>query len=119
MIDGYAHYPACCDIGSTAKFGSRNQILGANAEFLKDRRFAINFLKALVEAQDFFTRNPDRTVDVIRRHATLDIRADIRLPLMPKFGFTKAGMNAAVAAYFDLSYLSKTTAGPVVELSQF
>ena len=57
-------------------------ILGANTEFLKDRRLAVNFLKAFVEAQDFFTRNPDRAVDVIRRHATLDIRVDIRLPLM-------------------------------------
>jgi len=59
-----------------------NQILGANTEFLKDRRLAVNFLKAFVEAQDFFTRNPDRAVDVIRRHAILDIRVDIRLPLM-------------------------------------
>ena len=81
MIDGYAYYPACCDIGSAAKFGSRNHILGAT-EFLTDRRLAVNFLKAFVEAQDFFTRNPDRAVDVIRRHAILAIRVDIRLPLM-------------------------------------
>jgi hypothetical protein len=38
---------------------------------------------------------------------------------MTHLGFTKADMNAAVAAYFDLSYLSQATARPVVELSQF
>ena len=34
VVDGYAYYPPCCDISSTAKFGGRNQILGANTEFL-------------------------------------------------------------------------------------
>lgn len=138
VIDGYAYYPPCCDISSTAKFGGRNQILGANTEFLKDRRLAVNFLKAFVEAQDFFRRNPDKAVEVIsqytgvskdvvaeaRKHATLDIRLDIPTAVNvakqgPKFGFTKADMSAAVPAYFDLSYLSEATGKPAAELSQF
>ena len=138
VIDGYGYYPPCCDISSTAKFGGRNQILGANTEFLKDRRLAVNFLKAFVEAQNFFHQNPDKAVEVIsqytgvskdvvaeaRKHATLDIRLDIPTAVNvakegPKFGFTKVDMSAAVPAYFDLSYLSEATGKPAAELSQF
>src|SRR5262249_44699377 len=45
VVEGYAYYPPCCDISSTAKFGGRNQLLGANSDFLKDRQTAINFSK--------------------------------------------------------------------------
>ncbi len=138
VVDGYAYYPPCCDISSTEKFGGRNQILGANTEFLRDRRLAVNFLKAFVEAQDFFHRNPERAVEVIsqytgvskdvvteaRKHATLDIRVDIPTAVSvakegPKFGFTKADMSSSVPASFDLSYLSEATGRPIKELSEF
>jgi ABC-type nitrate/sulfonate/bicarbonate transport system substrate-binding protein len=136
VVDGYAYYPSCCDISSTEKFGGWNQILGANTEFLADRRLAVNFLKAFVEAQDFFHRNPERAVEVIsqytgvskevvteaRKHATLDIRVDIPTAVNvakegPKFGFTKADMSSSIPAYFDLSYLSEATGRPIKELS--
>jgi ABC-type nitrate/sulfonate/bicarbonate transport system substrate-binding protein len=138
VVDGYAYYPPCCDISSTAKFGGRNQILGANTEFLKDRRLVVNFLKAFAESQDFFHRNPDKAIEVIsqytgvskdvvaeaRKHATLDIRVDIPTAVAvakegPKFGFTKADMSGAAPGYFDLSYLSEATGKPAAELSQF
>jgi ABC-type nitrate/sulfonate/bicarbonate transport system substrate-binding protein len=136
VVDGYAIYPPCCDISSTVKFGGRNQILGANTEFLEDRAIAVNFLKALVEAQEFFQRNPDKAVDLIsqytgvsrdvvveaRKHATLEHRVDVETAVNvakegPKFGFTKADMSSKVAAYFDLSYLSAATGKPAEELS--
>src|SRR5271166_6347468 len=50
VIEGYGYYPECCDIGDTKEFGAGNQLLAANAEFLKDRKSAVNFLKAYVEA---------------------------------------------------------------------
>jgi NitT/TauT family transport system substrate-binding protein len=136
VVDGYAIYPPCCDISSTVKFGGRNQILGANTEFLEDRATAVNFLKALVEAQEFFQRNPDKAVDLIsqytgvsrdvvveaRKHATLEYRVDVETAVNvakegPKFGFTKADMSSKVAAYFDLSYLSAATGKPAEQLS--
>jgi ABC-type nitrate/sulfonate/bicarbonate transport system substrate-binding protein len=136
VVDGYAIYPPCCDISSTVKFGGRNQILGANTEFLEDRATAVNFLKALVEAQEFFQRNPDKAVDLIsqytgvsrdvvveaRKHATLEHRVDVETAVNvakegPKFGFTKTDMSGKVAAYFDLSYLSAATGKPAEQLS--
>jgi NitT/TauT family transport system substrate-binding protein len=136
VVDGYAIYPPCCDISSTAKFGGRNQILAANTEFLADRATAVNFLKAFVEAQEFFQRNPDKAVDLIsqytgvsrdvvaeaRKHATLENRVDVETAVNvakegPKFGFTKADMSGKVAAYFDLSYLSAATGKPAEQLS--
>jgi ABC-type nitrate/sulfonate/bicarbonate transport system substrate-binding protein len=137
VVDGYAIYPPCCDISSTAKFGGRNQILGANTEFLEDRATAVNFLKALVEAQEFFERNPDKAVDLIsqytgvsrdvvveaRKHATLEHRVDVETAVNvakegPKFGFTKTDMSSKVAAYFDLSFLSAATGKPAEQLSR-
>jgi ABC-type nitrate/sulfonate/bicarbonate transport system substrate-binding protein len=138
VVDGYAVYPPCCNISSTAKFGGHNQILGANADFLKDRALAVNFLKAFVEAQEFFHRNPDKAVEVIgqytgvgkdviaeaRKHADLEVRVDVETAVNvakegPKFGFTKADMSGKVRDYFDLSYLSEATGKPVEQLSSF
>lgn len=136
VVDGYAYYPACCDIGSTREFGDRNQILAANTAFLKDATTAVNFLKAFVEAQDYFQKHPDKAIDLIaqytgvtkdvvreaRQHATLENRVDIDTAvnlakLGPKFGFTKTDQSDKVPAYFDLSYLSKATGKPVSALS--
>ncbi len=36
VVEGYAYYPACCDVGSTEKYGAGSQILAANADFLKN-----------------------------------------------------------------------------------
>ena len=54
VIEGYGYYPECCDIGGTKEFGAGNQLLAANAEFLKDRKSAVTFLKAYVEAMDYY-----------------------------------------------------------------
>src|SRR5438128_5155839 len=59
VIDGYGYYPACCDIGATREFGAGNQLLAANAEFLKDRKLAVTFLKAYVEGMDYYSKTPD------------------------------------------------------------
>jgi sulfonate transport system substrate-binding protein len=136
VVEGYAYYPPCCDISSTAKFGGVNQILGANSEFLKDRKTAVNFLKAFVEAKEFYTQNRDKAVDVISqytgvgkdviaealKHATWEYRVDIPTAVAvakegPKFGFTKADMSAKVADYFDLSFLSEATGKPINQLT--
>ena len=136
VVDGYAVYPTCCSINSTAKFGGRNQILGAHTEFLKDRPTVVNFLKAFAESQEFFMHNPDKAMEVIgqytgvsreviaeaRKHASLENRVDIDTAVNvakegPKFGFTKADMSGKVAAYFDLSYLAEATGNPMEQLS--
>lgn len=138
VVDGYAIYPSCCDIGSTKRFGSGNQILGANTEFLKDRTTAINFLKAYVEAKEFYSKNPDKALAVIAqyagvdrtvltealKHANWETRVDIRIAQNvakegPAFGFTKADMSGKVASYFDLSYLSAATGRSIDQLSSF
>ena len=58
VVDGYAYYPPCCDIGSTKPYGAGAQILGANSEFLKDRPAALKFLKAFVQALRVLRRQP-------------------------------------------------------------
>jgi sulfonate transport system substrate-binding protein len=136
VVEGYAYYPPCCDISSTKTFGGVNQIVGANTDFLKDRKTAVNFLKAFVEAKDYYTRNRDKAVDVISqytgvgkpvvdealKHATQESRVDVPTAIAiakqgPKFGFTKADMSGKVASYFDLSYLSEATGKPVDALT--
>jgi len=136
VVDGYAYYPPCCDISSTDTFGGRNQIVGANAEFLKDRATVVNFLKAYVEAKDYYTQNRDKAVDVISqftgvgkdvvnealKHSTWEYRVDINTAIAvakqgPKFGFTKADMSDKVAAYFDMSYLADATGKSVDQLN--
>ena len=136
VVEGYAYYPPCCDISSTATFGGRNQLLGANTDFLKDRQTAVNFLKAYLESEDYYVHNRDKAVEVITqyagvgkdviaealKHATLEHRVDVQTAIAvarqgPKFGFTKADMSDKVASYFDLSYLSEATGKPIDQLN--
>ena len=135
VVEGYAYYPPCCDISSTAKFGGRNQLLGANSDFLKDRQTAINFLKAYLDAEKYYLQNRDKAIEVAMqytgvskevvdealKHATLEHRVDVQTAIDvaregPKFGFTKADVSDKVASYFDLSYLAEATGKPVSQL---
>ncbi len=136
VVDGYAYYPPCCDIGSTKEFGHGNQILGANTDFLKDRKTAVNFLKAYLEAQEYYAKRPDELVALMSQYTGVnkeiltaalprsgwDNRVDIQTAINvakqgPKFGFTRVDMSGKVASYFDLSYLSEASGRPVAELS--
>ena len=136
VVEGYGYYPPCCDISSTEKFGGVNQILGANTDFLKDRTTVVNFLKAFVEAKDYYSQHRDKALDVISqytgvgkdvinealKHATWEYRVDIPTAIAvakegPKFGFTKTDMSDKVAVYFDLSYLAEATGKPIDQLS--
>jgi sulfonate transport system substrate-binding protein len=138
VIDGYGYYPACCDIGATKEFGAGNQLLAANAEFLKDRKPAVTFLKAYVEAMDYYGKNPDKTVALVAqytggsqailseamKHSQWTYRVDIQNAVNvakqgPKFGFTKVDMSDKVPAYFDLSYLAEATGKPVDQLGTY
>ena len=135
VVEGYAYYPPCCDISSTAKFGGRNQLLGANSDFLKDRQTAINFLKAYLDAEKYYLQNRDKAIEVAMqytgvskdvvdealKHATLEHRVDVQTAIDiakegPKFGFTKVDVSDKVASYFDLSYLSEATGKPINQL---
>jgi sulfonate transport system substrate-binding protein len=136
VVEGYAYYPPCCDISSTPTFDGRNQLLGANTEFLKDRQTAVNFLKAYIESENYYVQNRDKAIEVIiqftgidkdvaneaLKHATLEHRVDVQTAVAiakegPKFGFTKADMSDKVASYFDLSYLSEATGKPIDQLN--
>lgn len=136
VVDGYAYYPSCCDISSTAQFDGRNQLLAGNTTFLKDRETVINFLKAYSEAEAYYAQNPEKAIDVITqftgvskevvaealKHARLETRVDIPTAVAvakvgPKFGFTKVDESARVPSYFDLSFLSQATGTPVDQLS--
>jgi sulfonate transport system substrate-binding protein len=135
VVEGYAYYPPCCDISSTAKFGGRNQLLGANTDFLKDRQTAVNFLKAYLDSEKYYLQNRDKAIEVAiqytgvskdvvdeaLKHATLEHRVDVQTAIDiasqgPKFGFTKANMSDKVASYFDLSYLAEATGKPIGQL---
>ena len=135
VVEGYAYYPPCCDISSTAKFGGRNQLLGANTDFLKDRQTAVNFLKAYLDSEKYYLQNRDKAIEVAiqytgvtkevvdeaLKHATLEHRVDVQTAIDiasqgPKFGFTKVDMSGKVASYFDLSYLSEATGKPINQL---
>jgi sulfonate transport system substrate-binding protein len=135
VVEGYAYYPPCCDISSTAKFGGRNQLLGANTDFLKDRQTAVNFLKAYLDSEKYYLEHRDKAIEVAiqytgvskdvvdeaLKHATLEHRVDVQTAIDiakegPKFGFTKANMGDKVAFYFDLSYLSEATRMPINQL---
>ena len=128
VVEGYGYYPECCDIGATKQFGAGNQLLAANTDFLKDRKQTITFLKAYVEAMDYYSKNPDKTLALVAqytggspailneamRHSRWTYRVDIQNAINvarqgPKFGFTKADMSEKVPAYFDLSYLAEAT----------
>jgi sulfonate transport system substrate-binding protein len=135
VVEGYAYYPPCCDISSTAKFGGRNQLLGANTDFLKDRQTAVNFLKAYLDSEKYYLQNRDKAIEVAiqytgvskdvveeaLKHATLEHRVDVQTAIDiasqgPKFGFTRADMSGRVASYFHLSYLSEATGKPINQL---
>jgi ABC-type nitrate/sulfonate/bicarbonate transport system substrate-binding protein len=135
VVDGYAYYPSCCDISSTKEFDGRNQILAANTAFLKDRKTAVNFLKAYLDSESFYLHNQAKEIETITeytgvdkavvevalKHAKLEHRVDIQTAVAiakqgPKFGFTKTDMGGKVASYFDLSYLSEATGKPISEL---
>jgi sulfonate transport system substrate-binding protein len=135
VVEGYAYYPPCCDISSTNTFGGRNQILGGTSEFLKDRETAVKFLKAYIEAQNYYVQNRDKAVEVITqftgvskdvinealKHAKIVYQVDVKTAVAvakegPKFGFTKADMSEKVPSYFDLSYLAAATGEPVAQL---
>ena len=136
VVDGYAYYPACCDIGSTKSYGAGAQVIGANMDFLKDRATAVKFLKAFAEALEFYVKNPNNAVDVISqytgvskavldealKHARWDYRVDVQAAVNiakkgPAFGFTRADMSDRMRGYFDLSLLSEATGKPVDDLS--
>lgn len=136
VVDGYAVYPSCCSINSTERFGAGNQLLGANVEFLKDRATAVNFLKAYVEAKEFYAKNPAKALEVIAqyagidqkvltealKHANWESRVDLKIAENvakegPAFGFTKADQSGNVASFFDLSYLAEATGKPVSQLT--
>jgi sulfonate transport system substrate-binding protein len=137
VVEGYAYYPPCCDIGATARFGARNQLLAANTEFLKDRQTAVNFLKAYLDAEKYYTDNRDKAIEVATqytgvskdvveealKHATLEHRVDVQTAIDvakegPKFGFNKTDVSGKIASYFDLSYLSEATGQPVDQLDR-
>ncbi len=138
VIDGFAYYPTCCDIGATKEFGAGNQLLAANTDFLKDRKLAVTFLKTYVESMDFYGKNPDKTValvaeytggspailDEAMKHSGWTYRVNIQNAINvakegPKFGFTKADMSGKAANYFDLSYLAEATGQSVEQLGSY
>lgn len=137
VVEGYAYYPPCCDISSTAAFDGRNQLLAATTQFLKDRQTAVNFLKAYLDSERYYLQNRDKAIalatqftgvskDVVSealKHATLEHRVDVQTAIAigkegPKFGFTKNDMSGKVASYFDLSYLSEATGKPIDQLDR-
>lgn len=138
VVDGYAYYPACCDIGSTKEFGNGNQLLAANTDFLKDRSLVVTFLKAYIKAMAFYRSHPDQTISLVAqytgaspmilkeaiKHSQWDYRVNLKTAVNvtkqgPKFGFTKTDMSAKVPGYFDLSYLAEATGKPVNQLDDY
>jgi sulfonate transport system substrate-binding protein len=136
VVEGYAYYPACCDISSTKTFDGWNQVLAANTAFLKNRQVVVNFLKAFSEAEGYYAQNRSQSVDVIAqftgvgkdvvnealKHAKLEYRVDVPTAVAvakqgPKFGFTKSDMSTKVPSYFDLSFLSAATGKSADELN--
>ncbi|HEY7245667.1 MAG TPA: ABC transporter substrate-binding protein [Xanthobacteraceae bacterium] len=138
VIEDYGYYPECCDIGGTKEFGAGNQLLAANAEFLKDRKTAVTFLKAYVEAMAYYRQNPDKTLALAAqytggapavlsesiRHSAWTYRVNIQNAVNvarqgPKFGFTRADLSSKVPGYFDLSYLAEATGEPIERLGTY
>jgi len=138
VVEGYAYYPACCDIGQTEKYGGGNQILAANTDFLKDRETAVKFLKAYADSLEFYVKNPEKAVRLITeytgvskeviaeawKHGIWDVRADVRTMINvasqgPVFGFSKSDVSAKVPNYVDMSYLSAATGKPADQLTRF
>jgi ABC-type nitrate/sulfonate/bicarbonate transport system substrate-binding protein len=138
VVEGYGYYPPCCDIGATKEFGAGNQLLAANSEFLKDRKLAVTFLKAYVEAMDYYASHPDKTLELVAKytggnptllkeslsHSGWTYRVNVQNAINvakqgPKFGFTKSDVSDKVASTIDLSYLAEATGKPVAELNHY
>lgn len=138
VVEGYAYYPDCCDIGSTKEFGNGNQLLAANTDFLKNRSLVVKFLKAYIEAMTFYRSHPDQTISLVAqytgasptilkeaiKHSQWDYRLNLKNAVNvakhgPKFGFSKTDMSAKIPAYFDLSYLAEATGKPVNQLDDY
>jgi ABC-type nitrate/sulfonate/bicarbonate transport system substrate-binding protein len=137
VVENYAYYPDCCDIGGTKAYGPGNQIVAASAGFLKDRATVILFLKALTEAQDYYSSHPEEAAATVvqytgaaknatvesLKHGAWDYRASLQTAediakQGPRFGFTKADTSGKIASYFDLSYLAEATNKPIATLSR-
>jgi ABC-type nitrate/sulfonate/bicarbonate transport system substrate-binding protein len=137
VVEGYGYYPPGVDIGSTKEYGAGNQVLAANSDFLRDRQTAVNFLRAYVEAADYYTKNPDKWMDVAIqvtgadraalaeaiKHLTIDYRMDTSTAVNVakhgvEFGFTKADQSARVLEYVDFSYLAEATGQSVDRLTR-
>jgi ABC-type nitrate/sulfonate/bicarbonate transport system substrate-binding protein len=138
IVEGFAYYPACCDIGATREFGAGNQVLGVNTEFMKDRQTALNLIKALVESIEYYGKNQDKAVEVALqvtgadkaalaeglKHTFFDYRLDRQTAINitkhgPEFGFTKADQSAKIGDFIDYSFLAEATGKKVEELSTF
>jgi ABC-type nitrate/sulfonate/bicarbonate transport system substrate-binding protein len=128
VVEGYGYYPPGVDIGSTKEYGAGNQVLAANTDFLRDRQTAVNFLRAYVESADYYTKNPDKWMDVAVqvtgadraalaeaiKHLTVGYRIDSATAANVakhgvEFGFTKTDQSARVPEYLDFSYLAEAT----------
>jgi ABC-type nitrate/sulfonate/bicarbonate transport system substrate-binding protein len=137
VVEGYAYYPTCCDIGSSKTYGPGNQILAASKGFLADRPTVVKFLKAFNESQAFYAKNTDKAVativqytgakpDAIKEaitHGAWNIHASEQTAERiakqgPRFGFTKTDTSGKVASYFDFSYLAEATGLPASQLSK-
>jgi ABC-type nitrate/sulfonate/bicarbonate transport system substrate-binding protein len=138
VVEGYAYYPACCDIGSTKEFGDGNQLLAANTDFLKNHSLVVKFLKAYVSVMQFYRSHPEDTIALVAqytgaspailkeavKHSKWDYRVNLQNAINvakqgPKFGFTKSDLSAKVPGYFDLSYLGEATGKPVNQLENY
>ena len=138
VVEGYGYYPACCDIGATTEYGAGNQLLAANAAFLKNRQLVVKFLQAYVEAMKYYESNSDKTLALVAQytggtpgilkeamaHSRWTYRVNVQNAANiakegPKFGFTKGDQSSKVASYFDLSYLAEATGEPVDKLGSY
>jgi sulfonate transport system substrate-binding protein len=135
VVEGYAEYPSCCDILSTKKFGRGNQIYAATTSFLADRATVVRLLKAYLESEEFYLKNPEKALEVTgqftgvpgpvlveaSKHFAWDHRVDLQAAVNvakegPAFGFTKTDTSAKVPSLFDLSFLAEATGKPIEQL---
>jgi ABC-type nitrate/sulfonate/bicarbonate transport system substrate-binding protein len=136
VVEGYAEYASCCDILSTKRFGRANQIYAANTSFLGDRATAVKLVKAYLESEDFYLKNPEKALEITAKftgvprtvldesvkHFSWDHRVDRQAIINVAkegvtFGFTKTDTSPKVADLIDLSFLSEATGKPVDQLS--
>ena len=136
VLDDNAYFPTCCDIGTTPTYGAGNQIIGANTDFLKDKVTALNFMKAYLEAQDYYNKNKEKAAELIAQYTSsnvavmreavkrghwdsrVDVSAAVNIAKQgPAFGFTKGDISGEVRNYFDLNLLAEATGKSIAELS--